>query len=505
MNYQPRICVCVVMNHPFPQNIPIIRRLYRGRFSKVVFVMPFERSDDPDVFTAYRGSYNHSAYITDVREKLAAIECDYFIIVHDDVLLNPTLSEATFLDRFPLAPDDGFIAQVDPPGEHVGHDPSYLGVVAKMLFPKSQIFGAGMDAANMVKYLPPIDQLRAKLAAAGIAYKETVRLDHEDFARIDLEGSRILLHGHAVNVEVHPTAEQNRQACVDIIHQLIDAMALGIEIEPPKGRLERGLKDQGREVVLPFPITCCGPHGDFYILPRSKLNDYAHYAGVWSGTGAMIEYSISTLLCAVCDRVWTSKQLDLEFSFFASKRSIGYFENPKFIGIHPYKLSQYGDSEGRENFFGAMDDIVRGGAWPQLAQSGRGFRLNDLIGDFSALGWNGSESWGRWAAKERATVPFKTSAERPIAGAVLKLISPLGPGVAYTGSVGVNGKPPRRVAIEPSGNPFEFVIEGSELEPNGVNEVEIVSDRIVRQIELAPGNSTDTRPMGFGLISLDFL
>lgn len=502
--YKPRICVCVLMNHPYPKNIPIIRRLYRGRFSKVVFVMPFERSSDPDVFTVYRGGYSHAAFITDVHEKLMEIDCDYYFVIHDDVLLNPILNENNFLDYFPLAPDDGFIPSIVKPGDHIGHHPWYPGVVAKLLFPKSQLFGSGMDAASLVKYMPPVEQVRAKLDAAGVPYQERVKLDQEDFYRMTIEGSRILLHGHAVNVALYPHAEENNEACVQIIRQFIDAMALGMEVEPVAGRLERGMKDEGRDVVLPFPLTYCAAYGDFYILPRSKLNDYAHYMGVWCGTNALIEFAIPTILHIVCDRVWTAEQAGLEFSFFSTKNSIAYFRDPKFVAIHPYKFSQFSDTASRDTFFAAIDGVVRGEAWPPTAQPGP-YPLNSLIADFEALGWHGYEGWGRWAISERATIPFRIDPQHPVGGVAVTLQSPLGGSGDFTGTVRVKGRGEGEpVFIAAGGGSVEIRLDASDLNPDGLNEMEILSGAVVRPCDLNPDNG-DNRTLGFGLVSVVFL
>ena len=68
-----RVCVCVLFNHPFTANIPLLRSLYAGRFSHVRFLMPLERTAEADVLTVYRGSYAHHAYAGDQVEALGAL------------------------------------------------------------------------------------------------------------------------------------------------------------------------------------------------------------------------------------------------------------------------------------------------------------------------------------------------------------------------------------------------------------------------------------------------
>jgi len=40
-------CLCIVFNHPFPKNIPLPEKLYRTRFQKIEYIMPFYR--DPTI------------------------------------------------------------------------------------------------------------------------------------------------------------------------------------------------------------------------------------------------------------------------------------------------------------------------------------------------------------------------------------------------------------------------------------------------------------------------
>ena len=39
------VCLCVIFNHPFPGNLPLLRRIYQGRFSHVRFLMPLMRRE----------------------------------------------------------------------------------------------------------------------------------------------------------------------------------------------------------------------------------------------------------------------------------------------------------------------------------------------------------------------------------------------------------------------------------------------------------------------------
>ena len=238
-----QICLCVLMNHPFPANIPLLRRLYQGRFSHLRFLIPFERLPDEDVITVYRGSYTHAAYLTDARKELSAIDCDYFIIVHDDVLLNPQLSEASFDEIFRLGPDDGFIPRINPVQTSM-HEWSWLaGFIAKLLYPKSILFGGGVEIPTLRKYLPDPTLLEERMAAHGQGSTTFMRIDPSSInAHAVPEASRLLLHGLSTPLDQQDPDQARVEAhSIEAPKGLVEAMHHPI---PPD--LDRTLQARAR-------------------------------------------------------------------------------------------------------------------------------------------------------------------------------------------------------------------------------------------------------------------
>ena len=91
------ICIVVVFNHRYDRNIDKIRKIYNGRFSKVVFLVPFYDGDDSDVISVYESSYQFHGYFIQAYEKLMATKCRYFLLVADDIIINPEYNEANIL------------------------------------------------------------------------------------------------------------------------------------------------------------------------------------------------------------------------------------------------------------------------------------------------------------------------------------------------------------------------------------------------------------------------
>jgi len=493
------------MNHPFPANIPLLRRLYEGRFSSVLFLVPFERMPDEDVVTVYRGSYTHAAYLTDARERLLGTECDYFVVVHDDVLLNPRISDETFFDFFPLEPGDGFIPAVFPPGAEIGSWAWHYGLVPKLLYPKSLLFGSGVEAATLRKYLPSPEAMAAKLEASSLPYRSQVILTQEAFDDVAAKPSLVLLHGLSARIPPTPGAAAVSEASLDVERRLVDTLRLAAEVDH---RDRGGPPAHGDLVNLPVPLTASGFYTDFYIVPRVHMAEYVHYVGISAAANLFVEVMAPTFLAACCDRLWTAAELGFDISGFTEGvHPLRALADPKLLAIHPVKLSELRDDDALEIFFAQMRSIREGLGWsPPIARPGE-FNLGSAGVDVGLIdrGWHYQEEWGRWAAASPATLQFRYDWNIRIRGVKLKLIAPLPPNNAkFTGSVRVT--PGSKVVLVSARSPrsaVEVTIPASALVPGEINQIEVVSDRLVRPTDLHP-DFGDLRPLGFGISSIIF-
>ena len=107
------VCVAVVFNHRFDENIHKLKKIYQKRFSRVVFLMPFYNGDDEDVIPVYEASYQFQGYFIQAYKKLVATGCDYFLFVADDMILNPSCDESNIISMFQLKDKDIGISEIE--------------------------------------------------------------------------------------------------------------------------------------------------------------------------------------------------------------------------------------------------------------------------------------------------------------------------------------------------------------------------------------------------------
>ncbi len=106
-----KLCLIVIFNHRFDRNLPFLREYYGKKFAAVRFLMPF--ADDlidtaPDVISVHFSSYIFQGFFGEARRQLAEIDCDGYVAVGDDLLLNPILNQDNLHERMGLDPEDAY-------------------------------------------------------------------------------------------------------------------------------------------------------------------------------------------------------------------------------------------------------------------------------------------------------------------------------------------------------------------------------------------------------------
>ena len=484
------------MNHPFPGNIPLLRKIYQDRFSAIRFFIPFERVDDEDVWTVYRGSYTHAAYLTDHLDKLATIDCDYFLVLHDDVLLNPYLSDVTFRELFPIGPDDGFIAGLHAPGHGLAHWIWFFGFIPKLLYPKSILFGTGIEVETLRKYLPPADMLSAKFKAAKVKAQRYVRLGLRRGADVKRQPSRTLFHGLAERLTIDAAQAKVDAACWTAAVALTSALTATTDMDRSRKAL---LNRKSKRIELPFPLVTAANYSDLYIIPRSRLDAYAHYIGVTAAANLFVELVVATMLVAVCEKVWTAADLELDAAGLQVPRELSSLEDRRCLAMHPVKLSTYSTQDEQARFVGKLEAMRRGRPYAGvLAEVG-----DVLPSRYLLNGWHGEEGWGNWSSARTATLVFSKDDTASIDRLVLSFMAPVSERFPrLVARIRMNGRELGTTVATVGAPKTTFVITGASID-EGRNLIEILNERTIRPSDCDPANH-DRRTLGFGLTGLRF-
>ena len=363
------------------------------------------------------------------------------------------------------------------------------------------LFGSGVEAVNLKRYLPDGDVLRAKLRERGMGFQDHARFSTEGFDDVRAHAAEVLLNGLAESLPPGSASEEIAADCLNVELRLAQAMAKMLRTRDP-GLAVYGTSDA--VVRLPFPVVGSGFFADCYVVPKTRLKEYAHYSGVAAAANLFVEIMVPTLLHACCEKVWTAGELGLEFAFSNTRTEITNFMDDRLIALHPYKLSTLSDPNLRSAFFETIDTLKQSERRAPLARKGAS-RLNPYLDDLTDMGWHFQESWGRWAAKARASINFVLPADGSVTGLKLRLRSPTRDHYTFTGRVVVNESATSTpFELQRGAETVEILISSAQMKAGDTNEIIFVSDQVV-PIVVINLDSEDQRSLGVGLEECRFV
>ncbi|QNE31974.1 hypothetical protein F1C10_08500 [Sphingomonas sp. NBWT7] len=496
----PRICACVLMNHPYPGNLPLLRQVYAGRFSELLFLIPFERSDDPDVITTYRGSYVHAGYVTDALPRLRTIDCDYFLFVHDDVLLNPQFDESSFANLFPLGADDGFIPFAERTPTKLGDWEWYYSFLPKLLYPKSLMFGTGIEPGNLLRYLPSRDEIRAGFERSGAPFTERVEVDIRQAddptsraGSAERKPSAVMLDGLAAQIDhSSPTQRTVTRAAGEALRSVTAMLAAANDRD-----------NGGGDVIdLPIPLAVSGFFTDCFVLPRSKLEPFAHHMGFAGAAGLFVEIIVPVLLHALCERVHTAESLVLDFRGFQKRYPLNDFLDRRKMAIHPFKFSTIRSQTQQAAFIEAILSLRNGQPIDPQRAAAIGLPPG-FVDDATYVGWHPIEPWGRWTAGHHATItlrPPQSGGSRRLKVSVVAPVNAAFP--RFTGTISIGSGPAQPYSIAHPKSQAVLIVDVDPAE--GPILLKLMSTHLFRPRDVDP-QSLDNRQLGIGLRAVEWI
>ena len=305
-----KICLAIIYNHNFERNVPVLNRIYAGRFSNVYHIMPFYRGSDPHVIGVYESSYQFSGYITQASEVLMRENADYYVFVADDMVINPRLNENNILSEIGLSKAPaGFIDDIRVlDDEHFARWgwgwESVVNLISKS------------NACEGLSHLPSLDDARAAFERNGLDWRVGVSAKLANFIyKLHYKPQRRPLIGIAL-------------------------------------KMRRFLRSDDKC----YPLAT--GYSDLVVVPTGSFRDFCHYCGVFAAQRVFVENAIPTALVFSCSKIVTSKDAG-----FKSERGVdnyavrGRFEKlhkfsytslvenfpSDYLFIHPVKLSKWRD------------------------------------------------------------------------------------------------------------------------------------------------------------------
>lgn len=307
-----KIGVCFIFNHPFPKQIPVIRDLYKSRFSKMLFLIPFDRehAQEPDVHTVYRTAFSFDGMIVEARRRIKEqfADCSHVMFVHNDLLLSGDYDEKTSYKKLQLDRNAAFIAEL---GKIEGGIFGWLWLARfayRWKFPMDFLLGSGAEKAK--QYLPSLEQIESNSKKAGFNPSQSFLIRDEE-----RKGNAYFFN------YIDQQLFENR-------HHLDE-----------NGRLNLG-----------YPIF--NGYSDLFAVPMDGIDEWLHLLGLLCAMDLFPEISIPTSLVWHYGDITTSQWCHLKNSTLWNNRHladdinwvIGQYEAGDNY-IHPVKYEKYSQED----------------------------------------------------------------------------------------------------------------------------------------------------------------
>jgi hypothetical protein len=311
------VALLILFNHNFERNIERLEAIYQHRFSNIYFIMPFYQGSRKDVIPVYENSLYFQGYIAQALKQIRHVEFEHYLVIGDDLILNPQITELNFKQHFQVDQDTAFIPgmfllnDVSETGPHRPYAPFWEHVKSALNF---TAFQKGIEAS---RYLPSYEEALESMNDHGIEFSPEMP-------------KRFFVP--------RPLIKKNKS--------LLDNLRrLKVVID--------NLKYICTSSKIPYPMV--GSYSDITIIPNAHKEKFILYSGVFSSLDLFVEIALPTALVYSMPNIVTEKQLmkkghtywgieDFNYLEAKYKRSLSVLFNnfpEDTLYIHPIKLSRW--------------------------------------------------------------------------------------------------------------------------------------------------------------------
>lgn len=306
----PKVCLVIMFNHRYDQNLPLLQKIYGKRFSEIRFLVPFYDGSDADVIPVYESSWQFQGFFIQAYEKLKNIPCTHYLFVGDDLILHPGFNDTNFITQMNIQNKKFLIThfyQLNLPNRFRWN---HTGGSSKPFYDKSTVW-----RNSLYTY----DEAMAKFKDFfGVEYKEVY--DKDFFGDPNNPSGNML--GRWNNAEEHSK----------VVAEFI--------------------KSNGGSTKIPYPMA--GGYSDIFCVDKGSLFEFSRLCGIFSAMNMFVEIAIPTVA------VLTFKKDEVQFFPFGSAKVLWGkdrtdFENKydkdfnrlyneweeNILYVHPVKLSRW--------------------------------------------------------------------------------------------------------------------------------------------------------------------
>jgi len=305
-----KICLVVIFNYRFDQNLDKLEKLYSSRFSNRYYLMPFYDGDIPNVIPVYENCSYFQGYFAQGLPHFYNDNFTHYVFIADDLILNPLVNEKNIVTKL-----------------HIDNNSAYL--------PRRQPLNT---ISNY--WMHTISSINALKNAQAKHYPFEGLLDELP----TFDEAATLLERHGIDFQNHKISFSNLwthlSGNLDLLHKLWVFIKYSVEN-----------RFNYRSVRLPYPLL--RGYSDFVVVPAESIMKFSKFCGVFSSMQLFVETAIPTALYLSCKSIKMQHQHFMGLEFWDKNElskvaqecnynvNILFEKFNSFLHIHPVKLTKW--------------------------------------------------------------------------------------------------------------------------------------------------------------------
>ncbi|MCI8626008.1 MAG: hypothetical protein HFI40_06970 [Lachnospiraceae bacterium] len=298
-----KICLVIIFNHRYDQNIDILEKIYKGRFEAIYYLVPFYDGKKENVIPVYESSFQFQGYVAQGWKEFYRETYSHYLFIGDDLILNPSINQENFFEYFKMKPESSYCPSCVPLGRYKGW--GYEGRMYNAYFSFSQYTGTN--------------------------YQEEILSSKKAF-------QKVYEYGYSEE-DFYLTKNQ-------LFHCNLSKMEILYFILKHPGHTIKLLK----RIPLSYPVF--GGYSDIFLLHKQDIKVVSKMFGVFAAIRLFVEMAIPTAMRLQCKElqiggskskvIWELKEKEKLEQEYLLNLNLLFRDWPKEINyIHPVKLSKW--------------------------------------------------------------------------------------------------------------------------------------------------------------------
>ena len=303
-----KVALLIIYNHRFDKNIIPIQRLYSKKFSNIFHIIPFYDGEveGVNIIPVYENSFRFQGYISQAYTHLKDKGFSHFLIIADDMILNPIMDENNIWEKCGVDKNECFI-------------PADLIILQKL--------------KGYWNHLS--DALNYKVSAYGAEVKNILPSKEDAY--------------HIFNKFGLPT---NAIPLRTILFPKIRNRKMPVMFKNIIKQWKSFVFGRKFNRNLDYPLVGC--YSDALFVTSEVMSDFCTYCGAFAATGLFVEIAIPTSLILCTNRIKFDRDLKLHYGAYWPHEMKDFenryqkdldvllndFPRDSFF-VHPVKLSKW--------------------------------------------------------------------------------------------------------------------------------------------------------------------